>query len=158
MFRELTRKKQQLLPAEWKEVLKTVRRGVLSVTGEEGYPYGMPMNHFYDEETGHLFFHSGRTGHRVDAMGQNSKASYCVVDAGTHVDGDWALTFRSVIVFGRLQVVEDPVRGLELCRRLCRCFMTDEGAIEAEIRSALNRTLFFELIPEQITGKRVREA
>ena len=47
MFREMMRKKQALSLEECKEILKTETRGVLSVMGENGYPYGMPMNHFY---------------------------------------------------------------------------------------------------------------
>ena len=44
MFRELLRKKQALGEEECREILKTAKRGVLSVLGDGGYPYGMPMN------------------------------------------------------------------------------------------------------------------
>ena len=48
MFREMLRKKQELSKEECIEILKKEKRGVLSVLGDEGYPYGMPINHYYD--------------------------------------------------------------------------------------------------------------
>ncbi|MBR2054590.1 MAG: pyridoxamine 5'-phosphate oxidase family protein, partial [Clostridia bacterium] len=75
MFREMMRKKQALSLEECKEILKTETRGVLSVMGENGYPYGMPMNHFYNETDGCLYFHCGKKGHRLDALKENNKVS-----------------------------------------------------------------------------------
>ena len=49
MFRELTRKKQALSIEECKEILKQEVRGVLAVNGDDGYPYALPINYYYDE-------------------------------------------------------------------------------------------------------------
>ena len=68
MFRELTRKKQALLREECLELLRREKRGVLSVQGDGGYPYGMPLDHWYCEEDGCLYFHSGKSGHKLDAL------------------------------------------------------------------------------------------
>ena len=111
MFREMARSKQQLSEAECLELLKNEKRGVLSVLGDGGYPYGLPINHFYDETDGRLYFHSGRKGHKIDAMQRCGKASFCVYDQGYVKSGDWALNIKSVIVFGRLEVVEDHAKG-----------------------------------------------
>ena len=46
MFREIVRKKQQLTREECVEVLKNEKRGVLSVLGDEEYPYAFPINHW----------------------------------------------------------------------------------------------------------------
>ena len=45
MFRKMIRAKQQLTREECIEILKTEKRGVLSVLGDDSYPYGMPLNH-----------------------------------------------------------------------------------------------------------------
>ena len=68
MFRELLRKNKQLSQEECVELLKNETRGVLSVIGDEGYPYGMPMNHWYNEDDGAIYFHCGNVGHRLDAL------------------------------------------------------------------------------------------
>ena len=47
MFREMLRKKQQLPAEECIELLKTQPRGVLSLLGDDGYPYGLPIDHWY---------------------------------------------------------------------------------------------------------------
>ena len=158
MFREVTRRKQALSKAECIDILKEEKRGVLSVLGDEGYPYGMPMNHWYCEEDGKLYFHSGMKGHRSDAMKACDKASFCVYDAGYRREGEWALNIRSVIVFGRLQVVEDEAAALEFIRRLSAKFTDDTDYVEREIREAMDHTLIFTLTPEHITGKLVNEA
>ena len=88
MFREMMRKKQQLAPEECIEILKHELRGVLSVLGDDDYPYGMPINHYYSEADGKLYFHGGKRGHKIDAMRQHNKASFCVYDSGFHRDGE----------------------------------------------------------------------
>ena len=157
MFREMNRRKQQLSQAECIEILKNERRGVLSVIGDEGYPYGAPINHYYCEDDGCLYFHSGRKGHRNDAMARCDKASFCVYDRGFVKPGDWALNIRSVIAFGRLQIVEDHERALEITRKLSRKFTADEAYIDDEVRRSGPGVLVFRLIPEHMTGKLVNE-
>ena len=56
LFRELARKKQALSHETCIEFLKTEPRGVLSVIGDDGYPYGVPMNFWYCEEDGKIYF------------------------------------------------------------------------------------------------------
>ena len=95
MFRPMVRKKQQITEAECIEILKNEPRGVLSVLGDEGYPYGLPIDHWYCEEDGNLYFHSGMTGHKVDAMKKHDKASFCVFDEGYRREGLLCKILRS---------------------------------------------------------------
>ena len=75
MFRELVRKNQQLSQEECVSILKSELRGVLSVIGDDGYPYGVPMDHWYCEENGKIYFHSGKNGHKIDAIKNSNKVS-----------------------------------------------------------------------------------
>lgn len=158
MFREIVRKKQALSQDECIEILKSEPRGVLSLIGDGRYPYGVPINYYYCEEDGHIYFHSGKTGHKVDAINNCNKASFCVYDRGYREDGDWALNIKSVIVFGRIRFVEDFDEAMEICRKLCYKFTDDVEYIEKEIRNFGRNTLCFKLIPEHITGKRINES
>ena len=157
MFREVTRFKQALSNEECTSILKSQLRGVLSVLGDDGYPYGMPLNHYYNEEDGKLYFHSGKFGHKVDAILREPKASFCVYDDGIRENGNWYLTFRSVIVFGKIEIIEDREKIYDIARKLSRKFTDDEAYIEQEVRNSGPGTLMFALIPEHITGKRVTE-
>ena len=158
MFRKMVRAHQQISKEECIEVLKTEPRGVLSVIGDGGYPYGAPMNHWYCEADGKLYFHSGMKGHRPDAMEACDKASFCVYDAGYRREGEWALNIRSVIVFGRLKKVEDPEAALAFIRAMSAKFTDDTTYVEREIAQAMDHTLIFTLEPEHMTGKLVNEA
>lgn len=157
MFRKLARIKQQLSDAECIRILTEEKRGILSVLGDDGYPYGIPLNHYYDPEDGRIWFHSGMTGHKIDAVRREPKASFCVTDGGTPAPDGWSLQFRSVIVFGRIEIIEDRSRIIALSRKLCYKFTQDEAYIADEIEKHGARTLMFALVPEQICGKRVNE-
>lgn len=158
MFREVARKKQQLTHAQCVELLKTEMRGVLSLIGDEGYPYGLPIDHWYNEEDGCLYFHSGSAGHKIDAMKACDKASFCVYDRGFRKEGDWALNIKSVIVFGRLEIVEDHAKAIELTRALSFKYTADASYIQEEIDKYGHEVLVFKLVPEHMTGKITKES
>jgi len=158
MFRTMQRFKQQLSQEECVELLQTQLRGVLSVQGDDGYPYGLPINHYYCPQDGKLYFHSGRTGHKIDAIKRDAKASFCVYDEGFRKDGEWSLNIRSVIVFGHIEIVEDRQVIYAIARRLSYKFTQDEGYIDREIARSGPNTLLFRLVPEHMTGKLVNEA
>ena len=158
MFRAMLRSKQQLPRETCIEILRQEPRGVLSVQGDDGYPYGMPMNHYYCEEDGKLYFHSGKKGHKVDAILRNGKVSFCVYDGGYREADQWALNIRSVIVFGQIEILEDQERIYDIARRLSRKFTDDEAYIDHEIQHSGPGTLMFSLTPEYMTGKLVNES
>ena len=158
MFREILRSRQQLSQEECLEILKGELRGVLSVAGDDGYPYGMPLNHYYCEADGKIYFHGGRKGHKIDALKRHNKASFCVYDRGFRREGEWALNIRSVIVFGRIEFVDDWAKTEEISRLLSHKFTQDEEYIQNGILHAGPRTLVFALVPEHMTGKLVKES
>lgn len=157
MFREVTRANQALPEESCIEILQSAKRGVLAVLGDEAYPYAVPIDYWYCEEDGRIYFHSGKEGHKVDALRAHDKASFCVLDEGEQAEKGWWLRFRSVIVFGRLQVVQEHEKKLEISRKLSLKFTQDTGYIEREIDGLLDKTLFLTLIPEHMTGKLVNE-
>lgn len=158
MFREMLHSKQQLVPEECISILKQEMRGILSVLGENDYPYGIPINHYYCEEDGKLYFHSGKKGHKIDAIQAHNKASFCVYDAGFRKAGEWAMNIRSVIVFGRIEFVEEQKKLYDIARRLSHKFTDDEEYIEHEIARSGPNTTMFALVPEHMTGKLVNES
>ncbi len=158
MFRELTRKNKQLSEEECLQILHAQTRGVLSVMGDDGYPYGMPMNFLYNEDDGCLWFHCGTGGHREDALKRCDKVSFCVYESGTKADDDWAYTVRSVIVFGKAELIRDRVAIEEIATKLSRKFTQDEDYIRREIDAFAERTVLIRLTPEHMCGKHVKEA
>lgn len=158
MFRELIRKNKELSMEECIHVLKTEKRGILSVNGDNGYPYGMPMNHWYNEDDGKIYFHCGKIGHRLDALKKDSKVSFCTYDEGYRNPGQWAHNVKSVIVFGTIEIVDDLDRIVDITTKLSHKFTQDDAYIKTEIDNHAHRTLLLELTPEHICGKLVNES
>ena len=157
MFRDIVRFRQAISREECISILKAEKRGVLSVNGDDGYPYCLPINHFYNDEDGYIYFHSGPTGHKLDAIRKDDRVCFCCCDQGFVKPGDWALNIKSVVVFGRARIVEDHDKAIDISRRLSYKFTNDEKYIEYEVAHSGARVLVFELIPEHMTGKIVNE-
>ncbi|MBE6038089.1 MAG: pyridoxamine 5'-phosphate oxidase family protein [Anaerofustis stercorihominis] len=158
MFRELIRKNKQLSMEDCVQVLKNETRGVLSVLGDNDYPYGSPMNHFYNEDDGCVYFHCGNIGHRLDSLRKHDKVSFCVFDKGEKVEDDWALRVKSVIIFGKIEIIDDMDTIIDIVTRLSYKFIQDDEYIKKEIEGHAHRTLLLKLIPENICGKLVTES
>jgi hypothetical protein len=158
MFREMRRFRQQINWEECVRILKEQPRGVLSMIGDDGYPYGIPLDHWYSEVDNKLYFHCAKVGHKLDAIAACDKVSYCVMDEGFRRDGEWALNINSVVVFGRMRVVEDDDKKLEICTNLVRKFTDDEAYLQKELANAFPRVNCLELAIEHMTGKLVNES
>ena len=78
MFREMRRKKQLLSDEVSREILERNTSGVLSLMGDEGYPYGVPLSYVLVGDK--IFFHCAKEGHKIDAIRNCEKASFCVID------------------------------------------------------------------------------
>ena len=139
MFRQMRRFKQQISEDECKEVLKNEPRGVLALMGDDGYPYAIPLSHWYSEKDNKLYFHCAKVGHKIDSITRNDKVSYCVFDAGYRKEGEWALNVKSVVVFGRISPVTDEEKRKDIGEHLLRKFTDDGTYIQKEIRDALPR-------------------
>jgi hypothetical protein len=81
-----------------------------------------------------------------------------VYDKGCRKTGDWALNIKSVIVFGKIEIIENKTEVLDICVKLSRKFTNDEEYINKEIERSGAGVLCFKLIPEHMTGKFVNES
>jgi len=156
MFREMRRSKQQMSEDAANKILQSATSGVLSLLGDDGYPYGVPISYVYAD--GKLYFHSARTGHKVDAIRQNAKASFTVVVQDDIVPEKYTTLYRSVIAFGSVHIAEDEaerVRGVQLLAE-----EYNPGASETDWRKEMaDCPSFIVLVMDiaHITGKASRE-
>ncbi len=154
----MRRFKQQLSDEQCAEVLKKAPRGVLSVLGEDDYPYGMPMNYYFDEEERKIYFHGAHEGHKIDALKRHEKVSFCVCNEGFRKEDDWALNISSVICFGRISFVEDREKAIEKVREIALKYYPTVESAEKEVRKDGARAQMLELTIEHMTGKLVNES
>ncbi len=158
MFRPLRRIKQQLNNEECISVLKNEVRGVLSVLGDNDYPYTIPLNFYYSENENKIYFHGANSGHKIDSIKKHNKVSFCVYDNGVLIEGKRGLNYKSVIVFGRIKILEDKEKSLNICRQLAYKFDFEKEYIEEEIKNFAKFVTVLELTPEHISGKSVNES
>lgn len=155
MFRPMRRTAQQLPACEAEAILRTSTCGVLALLGDEDYPYAVPLNHYYTP--GHLYFHGAVAGHKADAIRSHDKASFCVI-AQDAVDAPTLSTrYQSVIVFGKIRIVEDAQEKREAILALARHFAPEymEQA-KAETDESWDHLCLFALDIEHITGKEAK--
>lgn len=157
-FRKMRRFKQEISKEECIEVLKNAPRGTMSFHGENGYPYAIPLNQYYDEKDGKLYFHGAKQGLKIDLMAKNNKVCFTVMDEGFVKENDWALNIKSVVCLGRLEVLTDNDKVLEQCRMLARKFYPTYESIEDEIKKAGNRVNVLGMKIDCMTGKLVNES
>ena len=155
MFREMRRKNQQLSDEECIQILESAKRGILSVTGEDGYPYGVPMDFVLDNEK--IYFHCALSGHKLDAVKADNKVCFTVLDDGVKEEGSWWYHFRSVICFGRIEIVEDEVQKLHALQVFGNKYMPTADDVKQEIKLDGARANVLEMTIDHMSGKRVRE-
>jgi nitroimidazol reductase NimA-like FMN-containing flavoprotein (pyridoxamine 5'-phosphate oxidase superfamily) len=155
MFRNMRRKKQILKKEKINEIMKKNTNGILSCTGDEGYPYGVPVSFVYFNEK--IYFHSAKSGHKIDSIKNNSKVSFTVVDKDQIVSEEYTSYFRSVIAFGKARLVEGE-EWYEGFKELVEKYSGDQPE-EAKIKEIkeCTRSLIIAIDVEHITGKEAIE-
>ena len=152
MFRAMRRSVQQLSDAECVEILNRCTNGVLSVSGDDGYPYGVPVSYAYDN--GKLYFHCAKVGHKLDAIAGNEKVCFTVVDLDRVIPEKLTTAFRSVIAFGTAKVLTDPAEKLRTHILFSDKYAHDfPKETEEEIKSGLDRMEMVEITIQHMTGK-----
>ena len=154
MFREMRRKRQQLPNEECLEILEKCTSGTLAVSGDNGYPYAVPLSYVYHD--GKIYFHCAKTGHKLDAIRNNPKASFCIIAADEIIPEKFTTCFKSVIVFGTARIMEgDEMRGaIEL---LADKYSPNVDGRDEEIDGSYSSLCMIEFTIEHMTGKEAIE-
>ena len=158
MFRPVRKKKNEISAEAAKQLLHTERRGVFAVNGDDGYPYAVPVNFFYDEEANRIYFHGSRAGHKIDSVRKSDKVCFTVYGNETvETDEAWAPFLESAVVFGRCHLVADRGESDALCRKFAMKYYPTEKMVDDEVATSGKAVRMFRLQIEHISGKKVQE-
>ncbi len=157
MFREMRRKKQEVSREECVRILSEEKRGALAVIGDEGYPYAIPLDFYYDPKNDKIYFHGAKEGHKLDAIKRNEKVCFTVWNAGTNKEGDWSYYVTSVVVFGKARLVTDDSVILEKAKALGMKYYPSAEEVDAEIKKDIGRVQLVEIGIDHMSGKLVHE-
>ena len=152
MFREMRRKRQLLSKEKSLAILEKMTCGVLALHGDDGYPYAVPISYVLHEDR--IYFHSALSGHKIDAINGNEKASFCVIEKDEIIPEKYTTYFRSVIVFGKVHILQNEDEKREAIEILAAKYSPSqvEGR-KMEIDKEFKRLCIIELTIEHITGK-----
>ena len=156
MERPMRRIRQRLDQAACEEILTRNTSGVLALHGDDGYPYAVPLSYVWAE--GKLIFHGATSGHKLDAMRRDARASFCVIDADVVIPERFTTHYRSVICFGQMRVIEDAAEMRRLTLLLGEKYWPGhpkEGM--AEVDGAMGHLCVFVMDVERMTGKQAIE-
>lgn len=153
MFRDMRRFKQALTENESVEILNNNTNGVLALLGDEGYPYAVPLSYVYFD--GCIYFHSASEGHKIDSIKRNDKASFCVVAEDNVVSERFTTYFKSVIAFGRIEIIEDEKEKVNALILLSKKYSPEESdsSTKKEIDGSLKRVRILKFNIEHLSGK-----
>lgn len=130
---------------------------MLAVNGDSGYPYAMPINYFYDENTNKIIFHGAKAGHKVDSLQACDKICFTVYGNETIREKTWAPYLQSVIIFGRCHLVKDDETAMELLKQFAMKYYPSENMVDDEIKADGRATQMFQIEIEYISGKEIQE-
>lgn len=158
MFREMRRKKQLLPNEETVSIINQATCAVVGVIGDDGYPYTFPISHAFDMENNKIYFHSAKSGHKIDAINDEPKVSFSIIGKDDVVSAEYTTYFKSVQGFGKAYIVEDDKERARAFRLLAEKFCkADMGRLdEIMVNEAPNATVVAVEV-EHMTGKEAIE-
>lgn len=135
------------------EILKNNTNGVLAVSGDDDYPYAVPLSYVYVD--GKIFFHgSNKSSHKLDGIRKNPKVSFCVIAQDEIIAEDFNTIYKSVIVFGKATILTDKDEIMGAMMALAGKYSSDymEKGMEY-IKKSFDSFAVIELDIEHVTGK-----
>ncbi len=157
MFRDMRRFKQQMTEEECREMLKNGKRATLSVLGDDGYPYGLPVNFFFEEEENRIYIHSAGEGHKLDSIRKCDKVSFTLINEVCKDSESWFWYVDSVIVFGKATLITDLKTVYDKTGKIGLKYMPSKEECEATLAKYANEVTLISIEIEHMTGKHVKE-
>ena len=158
MFKPIRKKINEIDRAATEAVLTSNRRGILAMNGDNGYPYAIPINYFYDIKTQKIYFHGAKAGQKVDALKASDKVCFTVYgDERIDESEPWAPYVQSAVVFGRCRLLEAGSESIARLKEFAMKYYPDEDLADDQIARNGKATQMFEITIEHMSGKQVQE-
>lgn len=152
MERPLRREDRRLDDDAAMDLLKRGEYGILSTTGADGRPYGIPVNYVVEEDA--ILFHCAKEGRKIENIMANPVASFCVVGRTELVPEKFSTRYESVVVSGTADLIEDVTLKREALRALIAKYASDHAvAGEAYMDKLMDRTAIVRIAIDHLAGK-----
>lgn len=151
MFKEMRRKDRELEKEEIMELLKRNEYGILSTIGENGYPYGVPVNYVYIDNA--IYLHCAVEGQKLDNLKNDNKVSFCVVGDTCVLPEQFSTKYESVIIFGRASEIYDDEKNMAMLEILNKYSKEHLEKGKQYIKNADAQVKAIKINIEHISGK-----
>ncbi len=134
------------------EIITKGSYGVLSTIGEDGYPYGVPLNYTYFDDC--ICFHCAQEGHKLENLDFNNKVSFCVVTKSDVLSNEFDTDYESAIAFGNASVIADEAEKRNILLSLLNKYSGDYlKAGNGYIKKYWDETRVVKIKIEHLSGK-----
>lgn len=135
-------------------ILENGKVAVWAVSGDDNYPYAVPINYVYLD--GNIYIHCAKQGHKLDAIIRNPKCSLCIIDKDDVVPEEFTSYFRSVIAFGSAMIIDDEAEKLHALNLLSEKYSPGIDPTH-EIDKLFKNVCIVRINLTEITGKEAIE-
>jgi nitroimidazol reductase NimA-like FMN-containing flavoprotein (pyridoxamine 5'-phosphate oxidase superfamily) len=142
------------------QALATLQRGFagyLATVGEDRQPYCVPLLYVWMD--GRVFLHNSRAkGHLRANVDHDARVCFAVDERGEvfaygRFECDSSLAYRSVIVFGTIQVIEEVATKQRFCEQLMAKYGKPDWDRPKGFFPRLDEITVYAVTPERMTGK-----
>lgn len=151
MFKEMRRKDRELEKEEIMELLKRGEYGILSTIGENGYPYGVPVNYVYIDNA--IYFHCAVEGQKLDNLRNDNKVSFCIVGETCIVPEQFTTKYESVIIFGKANEIDENEKNVDLLEIINKYSKEHMEKGKQYIKNADKKVKVIKINIDHISGK-----
>lgn len=155
MFKEMRRKEKQLGQELVDGILSQGEYGTLATIGENGYPHSLPLSYEYFD--GKIYFHGALEGKKLDDIRNNPRVSFSVVTDTNVVPKKFSTAYKSVIVYGKANIIEGEEKKKALLRLIEKYSSSFMENGKKYVDKAASKTAVVEITIEHMTGKENKE-
>lgn len=126
--------------------------GFLAMVNADGGGYGVPLSYVYED--GIVYFHCAPQGHKLDNLALDDRMTFTVVGATKVICGGFTTAYQSVMLFGRVRLVQDDRERFEALERLGTKYNPGfEEVAKKYIRGSFARTAVLRFDVEAMSAK-----
>ena len=154
MFREIRRKDRLIDREAGVALLEKCEYGVLSVLGDDDYPYGVPVNFVFKDDC--IYIHGFLDGHKIDAMKKHPKVCFTAVGDIEIMKGQISTNYISVIAFGKAEVIapsDNDIRDMAFAAIMDKYIPGESDRTNEYIKANEARTNLIKIDVEHLTCK-----
>ena len=143
---------RQLSPEDTLAILKKGDHGTLSVNGDDGYPYAVPINYIVVNDK--VYLHSAPYGYKMECLEKSKKCCFSVIVSAQILPSKITAAFESVIITGDVAIVTDEAEK----RTALEAFVTQKHPGYEEIGFKMidklfHKTALLRVDAQEMTGK-----